>query len=126
MSVTVIHEYTRAEAIDDGNLVDVSEMAAEAGLKYPVALTYAAWARYVEVPEDVQGEQDEQGRLWDILTMFVLAARESGGGGGNRILFRLAVRNRKTERPEIATLKAICGPGDNSEPVVTIMLPGED
>lgn len=124
MSVTVIHEYTRAEAIDDGNLVDVSEMAKEAGIKYPVALTYAAWTRYVEVPNEVKGEQDEHGRLWDILSMFVMAARESGGG--DCLLYRLAVRNRRCEPPEVATLKAVCGRGDHQEPVLTIMLPGED
>jgi hypothetical protein len=27
---------------------------------------------------------------------------------------------------DLVTLKAICGPGDNGEPVVTIILPDED
>jgi hypothetical protein len=39
--VVLIHAYTRAEAIRDSVLIDVSATAKEAGLKYPVALTAA-------------------------------------------------------------------------------------
>ena len=35
----VIHRYTRKQAIEDGILVDLSEIAGEAGIKYPVAVT---------------------------------------------------------------------------------------
>ena len=35
----IISVYTRQDAIDDGIFVDVSEMAKEAGIKYPVAIT---------------------------------------------------------------------------------------
>ncbi|MCE9563538.1 MAG: hypothetical protein K8U57_15970 [Planctomycetes bacterium] len=37
----VIHSYTRANALADGVLVDVSETAREAGIRFPVALTQA-------------------------------------------------------------------------------------
>jgi uncharacterized protein YunC (DUF1805 family) len=37
----VIHAYTRAQAIEDGTLVDVTETAKEAGIKYPTAVTEA-------------------------------------------------------------------------------------
>ncbi len=47
----LIYAYTRAQAIADGVLIDVSAFAAEAGFKYPVALTSAAWANCVAVPE---------------------------------------------------------------------------
>ena len=60
-----IHRYTRAQAIADGALIDVSEVAREAGITRPVALTRAVWDRYVRVPQGVIG-QDEAGRLWDI------------------------------------------------------------
>lgn len=43
-----ISTYTRAQAIEDGVLVDVSEIAKEAGFKFPVAVTRAAWADCVE------------------------------------------------------------------------------
>ena len=41
-SFDFIHRYTRAEAIRDGVLIDVSATAREAGFRYPVALAAAA------------------------------------------------------------------------------------
>lgn len=117
----VISSYSRAQAIDDGSLVDVSTTAKEAGITYPVAMARTVWTKYVEVPKGVQG-QDEAGRLWDILWMFRIAARRESGA---EILFSLLVRNNN-KRPEPVDLKAICGPGDDAAPVITIMLPDED
>ena len=120
----VISVYTRAQALEDGVLVDVSEMAKEAGIKFPVALTRTVYGQYVEVPEGVTC-QDESGRLWDILWMFRCAAAQFRG---DTLLFKFYVRNqnRELDRRDLVTLKAICGPGDDAEPVITIMLPEED
>ena len=90
----VVYSYTRAQAIEDGVLVDVSEMAAEAGIKFPVALTSAVFGKYVEVPEGVTC-QDVAGRLWDILWMFKCAAANFSG---DMLLFKLYVRNHNRER----------------------------
>jgi len=121
----VISSYTRAQALEDGVLVDVSEIAKQAGIKFPVALTSTVWGQYVEVPEGVSC-QDETGRLWDILWMFrCTAARFTG----DTLLFKLNVRNHNRERldsRDLVTLKAVCGPGATPEPVITIMLPDED
>ena len=120
----LIHSCSRAQAIDDGVLVDVTETAKESGFKYPVALTRTVWNTYVEVPAGVEG-QDEAGRLWDILFMLRLAAR--GSDAGSVILFRLHVRNDNRDRtPPLRELKAVCGPNDDASPCITVMLPGED
>ena len=119
----VIYAYTRAQALEDGVLVDVRETAKEAGIKFPVALTATVYGQYVEVPEGVTG-QDESGRLWDILWMFRCAAAKFDG---STLLFKLHVRNINQDvTPPLVTLKAECGPGDDAEPVITIMLPEED
>lgn len=118
----VIFSYSRAQAIADGVLIDVTETAKEAGIKHPTALTAAVWAEYVEVPAGVEC-QDEQGRLWDILNMFRFAAKQSAGG--TELRFEVLVRNDNTS-PKPVTLKAICGPGDTLDPVLTILLPDED
>jgi hypothetical protein len=118
-----IYSYTRAEALDDGVLVDVSATAREVGIRYPTALTASVWADYVRVPEGVDG-QDEAGRLWDILWMFSVAIRHAPKDCPI-IHLELAVRN-DNRRAEIVALKAVCGPGDELEPVVTVMLPDED
>jgi len=118
--VEVVSTYTRAQAIEDGTLVDVTSVAKEAGITFPVALTRAVWDCYVEVPAGVSC-QDEAWRLWDILWMF----RQSARHGSNPLLYRLYVRN-DNRRPKLVTLKAICGPGDDGEPVITILLPEEN
>jgi len=122
---TVIHTYTRREAIADGVLIDVTETAKEAGFKMPVAVTASVWADYITVPTGVEG-QDERGRLWDVLMMLRFAIR-SGKGSGSIIRFRLYVRNdnREADLPEVE-LKAICGPNDDETPCITVMLPEED
>lgn len=121
----VIYAYTRAQAIEDGVLIDVSSVAKEAGIKFPVAVTSTVWGQYVEVPEGVNF-QDERGRLWDILWMFRCAAARFNG---DTLFFKLHVRSHNRERldsRDLVTLKAMCGPGDDAEPVITIMLPDED
>ena len=119
--------YTRAQAINDGALVDVSETAREAGFKFPVAMTRAAWADCVEWTDrdsNRQTSQDEAGRLWDVLWMASRAARR----GGSETLFQLyrLPRGGRGIKPRIVTLKMLCGPGDQGEPVITILLPEED
>jgi hypothetical protein len=119
----LIHRYTRAEALADGVLIDVSAVAREAGVRWPVALTCAAWERCVAVPPGVAC-QDEAGRLWDVCWLLALASRRSGAA---EVRFGVHVRNDTRDgTPPLVQLKALCGPGDNGEPVVTVMLPDED
>jgi len=120
----VIFSYTRAQAIEDGVLVDVTETARECGFKYPVALTARAWAEVVVPPEKARtAGQSEAGRLWDLLWMLLVAIKTSPGGQ-NTLLYDLIVSDG--ERQRTVRLKSICGPGDDSGPVLTIMMPGED
>jgi len=118
----VISAYSRENALEDGVLVDVSTVALEAGIKFPVALTRTVWDKYVEVPEGVTC-QDVNGRLWDILWMFKQAIHRSKGG--DILNYQVYVRNNN-RGPRLEWLKAICGPGDDLEPVITIMLPNQD
>ena len=121
----VIHRYTRAQALADGVLVDVSETAKEAGFAVPVALTQAVWAQYVAVPEGVEC-QDEAGRLWDVLWMSRHGIIKAQANASER-LFQLHVRNdNRRGTPPLVTLKAVCGPDDEARPCITILMPDED
>ena len=64
----VIFTYTRAQALDAGVLVDVTETAKDARFTVPVALTSAVWTDCVQWDEDTRARkpilQDESGRLW--------------------------------------------------------------
>jgi len=53
----VIYAYTRAQAIDDGVLVDASALAQEAGIRYPVAVTRGLWERHITVPPRRRGSR---------------------------------------------------------------------
>jgi hypothetical protein len=122
----VVHAYTRAEAIEDGVLVDVTETAREAGFRVPVALTRGVWTEAVEWDEANGAPQDEDGRLWDVLWMAWVAAR--GRRNDDRLtyeVFRIPNEPRATVARRIELVLHI-GPGDEGEPVVTVMLPGED
>jgi hypothetical protein len=122
----LIHSYSRAQAITDGVLIDVTATAKEAGIRCPVALTAAAWERCVAVPPGVAC-QDEAGRLWDVLWLLRCAIAIGRCGGGSEVRFGAHVRNDNREgTPPLVRLRAVFGPGDQGEPVVTVMLPGED
>jgi hypothetical protein len=118
----VIHSYSRAEALEDGALIDVTSTAREAGFRIPVALTRAVCDSYVAVPPKVVA-QDEPGRLWDILWMASLAARRNRDA--SEVCFTVSVRN-DNRQPRPRRLKAVVGSGDDGEPVITILLPEED
>ncbi|MFZ4545890.1 MAG: DUF6573 family protein [Bacteroidales bacterium] len=71
----VICTYTTGEAVKDGALILVNEKASkEAAIKFPVFLTHAVFAKYVQVPKVFKEHQDESGRLWDLLYMFTAKA----------------------------------------------------
>ncbi len=121
--IPFLHTYTRRQAIHDGVLLDVSKTAREAGFVIPVAVTAGVWSECIRVPEGVGG-QSEVGRLWDVLQTLRLAIR--GARGKDRVEFAVLVVREDTERTPLVPLYAVCGPGDDAEPVLTVMLPGED
>ncbi len=128
----VIFRYTQAEALDDGVLVTVpTALATEAGFRWPVALT-AAWADTVAWDEDTEARkpspigQDETGRLWDVLTMIRHTIRATHPTRRGVVQVLRVPPTGRTVRPQLATLHLVAGPGDHGEPVLTLMLPGED
>ncbi len=122
----VIFSYTRAQAIEDGVLVDLTDWAKETGFRIPVACTSTVWQGHV-VPPDGTKElgQSERGRAHDLLWMLYVAIRRSGSAKSDQLRYQVifVVNGGKQET---VTLKSICGPGDDGEPVITIMLPDED
>jgi hypothetical protein len=131
-----ISVYTRAQGIADGFLIDVTERARETGFRWPVAVTSQAWADCVTWTEEnnkAKGTcQDEAGRLSDVLNMAfyrMRAAARSGASGFNVRLAFHVMRTPADGRGAMPRKTELClhvGPGDDAEPVLTIMLPGED
>jgi hypothetical protein len=138
-----IHSYTRAQAIADGVLVDLTTatddrgqlLCQQAGFKVPVAITRTAWAKTVEVAGawkpngdgevlELKGGQSLTGRLWDLLWLLRVAGRQPGMT--DRVHFQVLVDVHGDGRHETVKLWALCGPGDDAQPVISIMLEGED
>jgi hypothetical protein len=143
----VIHSYSRAQAIEDGVLVDLMQgpnpespdnddlgaLVREAGFKFPLAMTTAA---FVAAVGPIDGEmspgngQSVTGRLWDVLSLLRFAIKRSAST--DQTNFTVRVWKKKGFEGATRTgiglvhLKSICGPGDTAEPVITIMLPNED
>ena len=121
----VIYSYTRAQAIEDGVLIDISTDAQAHGFKVHTVVTDNLYHRYVEVPSGLDRSygQSVTGRLHDLLTLALFAARSSKGT--DRVYFKVDFL-MEPGRSETVDIIAHIGPGDNAEPVLTIMLPEDD
>ena len=120
----VISTYSRAQALEDGGLVDVSQLAREAGFRIPVAVSRAVFA-VLDPGEGLAAEgQSFQGRAWDLLAILRLAARSARHSSEVRFSPLFVLEPGRS--PEPLALRAVCGPGDDGAPVITVMLPNED
>ena len=119
-NVTVSH--TRAQALEDGVLVDVSETAREAGFPWPVAVTSTVWELVKAIPLHAQEFSSIGNRLWGMLRTVEMAFYKAPSGFN--VLYCIALLSHGHEKHLL--LKLVTGPGDHGEPVVTIMLPDED
>ncbi|HZD31552.1 MAG TPA: DUF6573 family protein [Candidatus Angelobacter sp.] len=151
-SVEVISVYTRQQAIEDGILVDceqapMGEMRSQV-MKWPLAITATAFHRYVwPIGEELNlpPGQSLEGRFWDVVWMFRAAVKGTVTGrhiSPCDLLFDFycivddpalwpnenidATAKSRPEGTRLVTLKAVSGPGDDGEPVMTFMLPDED
>lgn len=120
----VIFRYTRRQAIDDGVLIDVTAWARETGFTIPVACTATLWNQHIVPPHGrCDFGQSERGRAHDLL--WVLYSVIRANGAREQLLFKVIFLDARGER-RLVELKAMCGPGDGGEPVLTVMLPDED
>jgi len=117
----IIYSYSRAEAIEDGVLADISSLAREAGFKFPVAVT----SRLFELLNDTtQLGQSFEGRAWDLLMILRFAIRKSSGT--DTIYFAPLFNTKDHREPKPYKLWSKCGPGDEGDPVISIMFQDED
>ena len=126
----VVFAYTRAQAIADGVLVDLTAagsstgaLCRQAGFRYPVAMTNGAFCEALGGESELPQGQSLGGRLWDVL-MLLKAAIKAQKGPSDRTDFTVRVFDGVKFRD--VAMYGHCGPGDDGEPVITIMLDGED
>jgi hypothetical protein len=110
-AMPIISSYSRAEAIEDGALIDVSSTAREVGLRFAVAFTRAVW----DLARDFQ---------YGLLCILRSAIRAPRAAGAPEVVFQVLFFTTESPISQI-TLRATVDPGDEGEPVVTVMLPDE-
>ncbi len=103
----------RSQAIESGELLDVSWASALAGHPWPVAITATAWEAIVSASS--RSGSDSRDVLYDVL--LTLAADVRKRGVRAEVVFDAEVRG--------GTLIALYGPGDFGEPVIEIQAPWE-
>lgn len=115
----VIFSYTRKQAIEDGVLIDITRKARDFGFRVPVAIT-ASLHGLITPPKGL-ADQDYDGRLADVLVMAYLTAVRARGR--TDISFPCLFRDGDGEDSMVReTVHANIGPGDDGEPVLTLML----
>jgi len=124
-----IHVVTRKQLIDDGDLVDVSELGREAGIRVNVAVTREVWADCVEwTAEDSQRQthQDQDGRLWDVLFMAKTCAVRNPRAQ-SALFTVLRIPRGGTSFTAVPTeLKLVLSADDDGNPCFTILEPNQD
>lgn len=99
-----VSSYSRAQAIEDGVLVDITSQARRNLFVYPVAMTSALWGRC----QGVEG-------VGQLLKDLHREIKRSAAGGDQLQFVALGI-----------TIKCVVGPGDDPAPVITLMLENED
>lgn len=120
----VIHTYSRAEAIEDGVLVDLSALCPEECklYKHNVCCTRAVWEIIDTAVNNKKECNDLKGVVWDVLVMSrngIVAQPDP-----TTVLFQVVITGAGPRK--VHKFKMVCGPGDTPEPVLTILLPEED
>ncbi len=119
-----IYCYSRAQAIDDGVLMDVTEVANQVGFRYPVAITVALHDRLQPSRHDTG--QDYDARLWDVLWVAALSVRLNDYET-DTVHFTATQQETDPKTGHLQSIDlrlwAVCGPGDEGEPVITIGFP---
>lgn len=126
----VIHSYSRAQAIEDGVLVDLSGAEAIRGdvadvcrqhYKFPVACTATAFDIIDAAVKNKRCCNDYAGIVHDMLWMSKVAKRQINE---STIIFPVIIRGAGRRRHY--DFKLIVGPGDRGEPAITIGIASED
>lgn len=120
----LIFEYTRAQAIADGTLIDLtSGFPSDTRLfKWCIACTSTVW----NLIESAANSEDVEPGLyvWDTVFCAHIAIKSMSNTGKPELFFKVMLP--LTENGTEHKLKLVCGPGDDGAPVLTIMLPEED
>lgn len=109
----LIHAYTRADALADGMLLDVSNAVQPFGILPHTAVTAGVWGQAIDTGSDLAFS------LRSFCAVLAANIRRNQIIRGSGFTYTMQARGRPVE------IRVVLGPGDRSEPVLTVMLGGE-
>ncbi len=120
----IIFSYTRKQAIEDGVLIDLTRpgfarLLKLTGIRVHTAITATAFGAAVGCPFDAEHADQVIGRVLIVLAAFGKAAQKQRES--DRVHFTV-----DGPSGQAVAMWALIGPGDDGEPVLTLMLEGED
>ena len=126
LSSPVIHSCTRAQALANGILIDVTETGKEVGFKLPVAITEPLQNRLTPTRAEAAIGQNYDDRLWNVLWLAAFTIKLADRGT-DTVSFTVMQRevDAKSGRPQNVELRlqAVCGPVLEGTPVIMIGCP---
>ena len=115
----VIYSYTRARALTDSALVDVTETGKEVGFKLPVAITEALQNRLTPTKNEAVFGQDYDSRLWNVLWVAAFSIKLADPGI-DTVTFTVVQQEVDAKSGQLQNvelrLRAVCGSGNEDKP----------
>ena len=123
-----VFRITRQQLLAEGALLDISAIAREAGLVFSTAITAGLWAAYGDARTAGESPRFVLVLCWMLRFAIrdLIPARRFKDPFSETLFFGIFVQERATGQFRLAEVKAVCDPGDNLEPVITLLLPEED
>lgn len=116
MNDNIIYSYTRQDAIDDGTIIDVSEVAKKNGFTVPVAVTRTIFEKYIRQEEEAKTDTKLHALLLFLCQKILTEAKPSDG---NLFCTKVNLENKLTD----VWLGIEATSPTDSSPAMTIMLP---
>ncbi|KFU75410.1 hypothetical protein SAMN04489729_6996 [Amycolatopsis lurida] len=123
----IIHAYTRADALRDGELVEAdTDLLKQTGFRWPLAYTRSVFEGFINwdtTDEDrAHIHQTRRDRERSVLLALHAAIRAHTNPNDHTLSFTVRVTPRRGQgRSHHVTLYANFGPGDDAEPVITVL-----
>lgn len=113
----VVFSYTRADALEDGQQINISNISNEAGFKFPVFITNSVNSI---IEESLQFGNDWHGVMWDILTILRIEIKNQRSQN-NQIHFTVLIKN---SQKALNKENFVCevGPYDFDNPTLTLTI----
>ena len=106
----VIHTYTQQQAVEDGILVNLTELftneVKESGILIPLYCTRSVYENYINLTDAAKrASNDEKGRAWDLIFMS-RPALKAAAKTGNSYLFKFCCVVKRI-KPTLCTCKVM-------------------